>query len=113
MMKSMLGLTKLAAFGPLRGSIWDRSTIRRHKAERIQIGGAANTIIRMRNLNSLPTTCQKTEPLLYKLSQKTSKDQMARQDSRHRSPEKGRDAECTYSSKIGTVKIDRPCYQNV
>ena len=37
---------------------------------------------------------------------------MARQDSRHRSPEKGRDAEYTYSSKIGTVKMDRPCYQN-
>ena len=41
-----------------------------------------------------------------------SKDQVARQDSRHRSPEKGRDAECTYSSEIGTVKMDRPCYQN-
>ena len=37
---------------------------------------------------------------------------MARRDSRHRSPEKGRDAECTYSSEIGTVKMDRPCYQN-
>ena len=47
-----------------------------------------------------------------KLSQKTSKDQVARQESRHRSPEKGRDAECTYSSEIGTVKMDRPCYQD-
>ena len=37
---------------------------------------------------------------------------MARQDSRHRSPEKGRDAECTYSSETGTVKIDRPCYRD-
>ena len=37
---------------------------------------------------------------------------MARQDSSHRSPEKGRDAECTYYSEIGTVKMDRPCYQN-
>ena len=37
---------------------------------------------------------------------------MARQDSRHRSPDKGRDAECTYSSEIDTVKIDRPCNQN-
>ena len=37
---------------------------------------------------------------------------MARQDSRHRSPEKGRDADCTYYSEIGTVKINRPCYQN-
>ena len=33
------------AFGRLRGSIWDRSGIRRHKAESIQIGGAANTIL--------------------------------------------------------------------
>ena len=37
---------------------------------------------------------------------------MARQDSRHRSPEKGRDAKCTYCSEIGTVNNDRPCYQN-
>ena len=36
-----------------------------------------------------------------------SKDKLARHDSRHRSPEKGRDAECTYSSEIGTVKMDR------
>ena len=41
-----------------------------------------------------------------------SKDQVARQDSRHRKPEKDRDAECTYSSEIGTVNKDRPCYQN-
>ena len=33
---------------------------------------------------------------------------MARQDSRHRSPEKGRNAECTYSSEISTVNFDRP-----
>ena len=82
------------------------------EAESIQIGGCANTITRMRNLDSLPTPCQKTEPLLYKLSLKTSKDQVAKQDSRHRSPEKGRDAEYTYSSEIGTAKMDRPCHQN-
>ena len=29
---------------------------------------SANTIIRMRNLDSIPTACQKTEPLPYKLS---------------------------------------------
>ena len=34
------------------------------------------------------------------------------QDSRHRSPEKGRDAEGKYSFEISTVKMDRPCYQN-
>ena len=37
---------------------------------------------------------------------------MARHDPRHRGPEKGRDAECTYSSETGTVKMDRPCYQD-
>ena len=31
---------------------------------------------------------------------------MTRQDSRHTNPEKGRDAECTYSSEIGTVKME-------
>ena len=66
----------------------------------------------MQNLDSLPTACQNTEPLPYKLSKKTSKGQVRRQDSRRRCPEKGRDAECTYSSEIGTVKMDRPCYQN-
>ena len=34
-----------AAFGRLRGSIWDQSGIRRHKVESIQIGGVANTIL--------------------------------------------------------------------
>ena len=75
------------------GSKWNKTL---HKAERLHIRGAANTTIcyiyYMRNLDSLPTVCQKTEPLPYKLSYKTSKYQVARQDSRHRSPEKGRDA---------------------
>ena len=34
----------------------------------LQIHGAASTILRMPNLDSLPTACQKTEPLPYKLS---------------------------------------------
>ena len=54
-----------AAFGRLRGSIWDRSGIRRTKLKVYR--SAANTIIRMRNLDSLPTACQKTAPLPYKL----------------------------------------------
>ena len=53
-----------------------------------------------KRLNHSRTSCLK----------KTSKDPVARQDSRLRSPEKGRDAECTYSSEIGTVKMDRPCH---
>ena len=30
---------------------------------------------------------------------------MARQDSRHRSPKKGRDAECTYSSELAQLRL--------
>ena len=101
-----------AAFGRLRGSIWDRSGIRLDTKLKVYRSVVLPTLlIRMRNLDSLPTACQKTEPLPYKLSKKTSKDQVARQDSKHRSPEKGKDAECTYSSETGTVKMDRPCYQ--
>ena len=99
-----------AAFGRLRGSIWDRSGIRLDTE--LKVYKSVDTIIRMQNLDSLTTACQKIEPLPYKLSQKTSKGQVARQDSRHRCPEKGTDAECTYSSEIGTIKMDRPCYQN-
>ena len=66
MMKSMLGLPKLVRH--LAGYVKVFGTEVEHKAESIQISGAANTIIRMRNLDSLPTACQKTEPLPYKLS---------------------------------------------
>ena len=38
------------------GSNWDQTS---NKAESLQIHDAANTIIRMRNLDSLPTTCQR------------------------------------------------------
>ena len=53
-----------AAFGQLRGSILNRSGIRLEtKLKAPKIRGAANTIIRMRNLDSLPMACQKTEQL--------------------------------------------------
>ena len=50
-----------AAFGRLCGSIWDRSGIRRHKAESIKIGSAANTIICKRNLDSYQRHAKNTE----------------------------------------------------
>ena len=55
--------------------------------------------------NPLKPSCK----LIYHI---TSKDEVARQVSRCRSPEKGRDAECTSSSETGTIKMDRPGYQN-
>ena len=57
-----------AAFGRLRGCVWARSGIGLDTAESLQICGAANTIVCMRNVDGLPTARQKTEPLPYKLS---------------------------------------------
>ena len=59
-----------AAFDRLRASTWDRSGIRHDTKLKVyrSVVGAANTIVCMRNSNSLPTACQKTEPLPYKLS---------------------------------------------
>ena len=59
------GLPKLVQHLKYLGSKWNQTT---HKAESLQICGAANTIIRMRNLDSLPAACQKTGPPPYKLS---------------------------------------------
>ena len=47
------------------GPKWNQT---RYKAESLLIRGAANTIICMQNWDSLPTACQKTEPLPNKLS---------------------------------------------
>ena len=33
-------------------------------------------------------------------------------DSRNKGPKKSRYADCTYSSKTGIIKMDRPCYRN-
>ena len=99
-----------AAFGRLRGSIWDRRGIRLDTKLKVYRSVVLPTLLyacetwtvyqqHARRLNHFHTSCLR-------------KDQVARQDSRHRSPEKGRNAEYTYSSEIGTVKMDRPCYQN-
>ena len=101
-----------AAFGRLCGSIWDRSGTRLDTKQKVYRSVVLPTLLyasetwtvyqrHAKRLNHFHTSCLRT-----------SKDQVARQDSRHRSPQKGRDAECTYSSQIGTVKMDRPCYQN-
>ena len=102
-----------AAFGRLRGSIWDRSGIRLDTKLKVYRSVVLPTLLyACETWPFYQRHAKMTEPLTYKLSQKTSKDQVVRQDSRHRSPEKGRDAECTFSSEIDTVKMDRTCYQN-
>ena len=60
-----------AAFGRLRGSIWDRSGIRLDTKLKVYRSVVLLTLlysIHMQNLDSLPMACQKTEPLPYKLS---------------------------------------------
>ena len=59
----------IAAFGRLCGSIWDRSGIRLDTKLKVYRSVVLPTLLyAMRNLDSLPTACQKTEPLPYKLS---------------------------------------------
>ena len=59
-----------AAFGRLRGRIWDRSGVRLDTKLKVYRSVVMPTLLFAceRNLDSLPTACQKTEPLPYKLS---------------------------------------------
>ena len=102
-----------AAFGRLRGSVWDRSGIRLDTKLKVYKAVVLPTLLyacktwtvyqrHAKRLNHFHTSCLR----------KLLKIKMARQDSRQKSPEKSRGAECTYSSETGTVKMDRPCYQN-
>ena len=99
----------------LRGSIWDRSGIRLDTKLNVYRSVVLPTLLyacetwtvyqrHAKRLNHFRTSC------LRKLLKIKWQDK----DSRHRSPEKGRDAGYTYSSEIGTVKMDRPeCLMNV
>ena len=99
-----------AAFSRLRGRIWNRSGIRLDTKLKVYRSVVLPSLLYAcetwtvyqrhdKRLNHFHTSC------LRKLL-------VAKQDSRHRSPEKCRDAECIYSSESATVKMDRPCYQN-
>ena len=66
-----------AAFAQLSGSIRDQSGIRRHKAESIQIGGAANTIINMRNLDVYQQHAERMIHFHTSCLRKLPKDQVA------------------------------------
>ena len=56
-----------------------------------------------RDLDRIPTSCKGTSP------EKAVKNQVARQDSRHRGPEEIRGAKHAYSLKASTAKMDWPC----
>ena len=102
-----------AAFGRLRRSIWDRSGIRLETKLKVYRSVVLPTLLyacktwtvyqrQAKKLNHFHTSC------LRKLLKIKWQDRMPDTSS----PEKGRDAECTFSSEIGTVKMDMPCYQN-
>ena len=55
-----------AAFGRLHGSVWDRSGIRLDTKLKVYKAVVLPTLC-MRNVDSLPTARQKTEPLPYEL----------------------------------------------
>ena len=103
-----------AAFGRQRGSIWDRSGIRLDTKVKVYRSAVLPTLLyacetwtvnqrHAKRLNRFHTSC------LRKLLKIKWQDRIP---DTVRSPEKGRDAECTYISETGIVKMDRPCYQN-
>ena len=91
------------AFGQLNGSIWDRSGIRLDTKLKVYRSLVLPTLL---YACETWTVYQRHAKRLNHFHTRSS----ARQDSRHRSPKKGKDAECTYSSEIGTIKMDRSCY---
>ena len=60
----------------------------------------------------IPASCKETKPFPLKLFEKAVKNQVARQDPRHRGPEESRDAKHAYCLKASTAKVDRQCYKN-
>ena len=97
-----------AAFGRLRRSIWDRSGIRLDTKLKLYRSVVLPTLLyaceiwtvyqrHAKRLNHFHISCLRK---LLKIKWQV--------DSRHRSPETGRDSECTYSSEIGTVNLDKP-----
>ena len=102
-----------AAFGRQRGSIWDRSGIGLDTKLKVYRSVVLPTLLyacetwtvyqrRAKRLNHFHTIC------LRKLLKTKWQDRIPDTEVLKR----GRDAECTYSSEIGTVKMDRPYYQN-
>ena len=90
-----------AAFGRLRGSVWNRSGIR------------LDTKLKVYKAVVLPTLLYACETwTVYQRHAKRLKH--LHTTCLRKRPEKGRDAEseCTYSSETGTVKMDRPCYHD-
>ena len=101
-----------AAFGRLRGGIWDQSGIRldtKTKVYRSVVLAAPLyaygtwTVYQRhaKRLNHFHTSC------LRKLLKTKCQDRIRGTD-----PEKDRCAEYTYSSETDTIKIDRQCYKN-
>ena len=102
-----------AAFGRLRGSIWDQSGIRLDTKLKVYRLVVLPTLLyawetwtvyqpHATRLNHFHTSC------LRKLLKIKCQDRIPDTEVL----KKGRDTEYTYSSEIGTVKMDRPCYQN-
>lgn len=101
-----------AAFGRLRGNVWERSGIRLDTKRKLCIAVVLLTLYmhvktctvyqrHAKRLNHFHTCCLRNFLKIY-----------WRKDPRYRSPEKGRNADYSYSSETNTVEMSRPCYQN-
>ena len=98
-----------AAFGRLRGSVWDRSGIRLDTKLKVYKAVVLPTLLR--NKDSLQRHAKRLNHFHTSFLRKLLKIKW-----QERIPDtgldKGRDADYTYSSETVTVKMDRTCYQD-
>ena len=101
-----------AAFDRLRGSVWDRSGIRLHTKLKVYKAVVLPTLLyacetwavnqqHTKRLNHFHTSC------LRKLLKVKWQDRIPDTEVLKRAG-----MQCTYSSETGTVKMDRPSYQD-
>ena len=64
------------------------------------------------HLDSIPTSFKEIYTFPCKLFEKAVKNQVARQDSRHRGPEESNEAKHASRLKASTAKIKWSCYKN-
>ena len=92
------------AFGRLRGNIWDRSGIGLNTKLKVYKAAVLPTLMYACETWTVYQGQAKRRPVLHKLSEKTPKGQVARQDPRYRSPKE----RIPTLLKLAQLK-DRPC----
>ena len=99
------------AFRRLRAKDWARNGIKLDTKLKVYKAVVLPTLLYACQ-TWISASCKKTSPFPLKLFDKAVKNQVARQDPRHRGHEESRDAKHAYCHKASTAKVDWPCYKN-